>query len=313
MHDHRPRRRPRHAPRASFADTLAVYLRPRVLIVLFLGFSAGLPLALSGSTLQVWVTESGVDLKTIGLFAVVGTPYTIKFLWAPLVDALDVPLLSRVARPAARLAGVLAAPADRRDRAARALRSGVAPLAGRARRRCWSRPRPRPRTSSSTRSASKACPKASRPPAWRPTSPPIASACWPRPPARCSWSAGSKSWGWGKHGAWTRRLHRDGGARRHRHRHDADRDRAGEIGRGGGRACAARRQPTQADCGELRSPRSPNFCRAMTAFAGARFRRAVQVHRCACRRHDRALRHRPRLHAQRIRHDHQGRRSRRDA
>jgi MFS transporter, PAT family, beta-lactamase induction signal transducer AmpG len=81
--------------RASFADTLAVYLKPRVLIVLFLGFSAGLPLALSGSTLQVWAAESGVDLKTIGLFTVIGTPYTIKFLWAPLVDALDVPYLSR--------------------------------------------------------------------------------------------------------------------------------------------------------------------------------------------------------------------------
>jgi len=83
-------------PRASVAETLAVYLRPRVLIVLFLGFSAGLPLALSGSTLQVWMTQSGVDIKTIGLFAAVGTPYTIKFLWAPIVDALDVPLLARL-------------------------------------------------------------------------------------------------------------------------------------------------------------------------------------------------------------------------
>src|ERR1700688_5311550 len=82
-------------PRASVGETLAVYLRPRVLIVLFLGFSAGLPLALSGSTLQIWMTQSGVDIKTIGLFAAVGTPYTIKFLWAPLVDALDVPVLSR--------------------------------------------------------------------------------------------------------------------------------------------------------------------------------------------------------------------------
>jgi PAT family beta-lactamase induction signal transducer AmpG len=82
-------------PRASVAEALAVYLRPRVLIVLFLGFSSGLPLALSGSTLQIWATESGVDLKTIGLFTALGTPYTIKFLWAPLVDALDVPLLSR--------------------------------------------------------------------------------------------------------------------------------------------------------------------------------------------------------------------------
>src|SRR5580658_10799551 len=83
-------------PRPSFADTLAVYLKPRVLIVLFLGFSSGLPLALSGTTLLVWMTESGVNLGTIGLFALVGTPYTIKFLWAPLVDALDVPVLSRL-------------------------------------------------------------------------------------------------------------------------------------------------------------------------------------------------------------------------
>jgi PAT family beta-lactamase induction signal transducer AmpG len=74
---------------------MAVYLQPRVLIVLLLGFSSGLPLALSGSTLLVWMRESGVDLGTIGLFALVGTPYTLKFLWAPLVDALQVPLFTR--------------------------------------------------------------------------------------------------------------------------------------------------------------------------------------------------------------------------
>jgi MFS transporter, PAT family, beta-lactamase induction signal transducer AmpG len=82
--------------RPAWLDSLAVYLRPRVLIVMVLGFSSGLPLALSGSTLLVWMREAGVDLGTIGLFALVGTPYTIKFLWAPLVDALDVPLLSRL-------------------------------------------------------------------------------------------------------------------------------------------------------------------------------------------------------------------------
>src|SRR4249919_2453590 len=87
---------PEAAPaRHSFADTLAVYLRPRVLIVMFLGFSAGLPLALSGSTLLVWMRETGVDLGTIGLFALVGTPYTLKFLWAPVVDALHVPFFTR--------------------------------------------------------------------------------------------------------------------------------------------------------------------------------------------------------------------------
>jgi MFS transporter, PAT family, beta-lactamase induction signal transducer AmpG len=86
---------PDTAARPSFLDALAVYLKPRVLIVMFLGFSSGLPLALSGGTLLVWMRESGVDLGTIGLFALVGTPYTVKFLWAPLTDALDVPLLSR--------------------------------------------------------------------------------------------------------------------------------------------------------------------------------------------------------------------------
>src|SRR5712675_1457427 len=84
------------APRASWREGLAVYLQRRVLIVLLLGFSSGLPLALSGSTLLVWMRESGVDLGTIGLFALVGTPYTLNFLWAPLVDALHVPLFTRV-------------------------------------------------------------------------------------------------------------------------------------------------------------------------------------------------------------------------
>ena len=81
--------------RPSWFDAAAVYLKPRVLIVMFLGFSSGLPLALSGATLLVWMRESGVDLGTIGLFALVGTPYTVKFLWAPITDAIDVPLLSR--------------------------------------------------------------------------------------------------------------------------------------------------------------------------------------------------------------------------
>jgi PAT family beta-lactamase induction signal transducer AmpG len=81
---------------AGWGEAFAVYLQPRVLIVLFLGFSSGLPLALSGSTLLFWMREEGVDLATIGLFALVGTPYTLKFIWAPVVDALDVPLLSRL-------------------------------------------------------------------------------------------------------------------------------------------------------------------------------------------------------------------------
>ncbi|MGV3635845.1 MAG: MFS transporter, partial [Pseudorhodoplanes sp.] len=83
------------AAKPTWSDALAVYLKPRVLIVILLGFSSGLPLALSGATLAIWMTESGVNLRTIGLYALVGLPYTLKFLWAPLVDALDIPILSR--------------------------------------------------------------------------------------------------------------------------------------------------------------------------------------------------------------------------
>lgn len=80
---------------AAVLPALTVYLRPRVLIILLLGFSSGLPLALSGETLRVWMADRGVDLGTIGLLTLAGLPYTLKFLWAPVVDAWDVPYLSR--------------------------------------------------------------------------------------------------------------------------------------------------------------------------------------------------------------------------
>jgi len=83
------------AARPTWREGLAVYLQRRVLIVLLLGFSAGLPFSLAGQTLQAWMTESGVDIKTIGLFAFVGTPYWTKVFWSPAVDALDIPVLSR--------------------------------------------------------------------------------------------------------------------------------------------------------------------------------------------------------------------------
>jgi MFS transporter, PAT family, beta-lactamase induction signal transducer AmpG len=87
---------PRSAPvrRPTFLDGLGVYLKPRVVVVLFLGFSGGLPFALTLSTLQAWLTQSDIDIRTIGLFAAIGIPYVVKFLWAPLVDALDVPILT---------------------------------------------------------------------------------------------------------------------------------------------------------------------------------------------------------------------------
>src|SRR4051794_13850574 len=78
-------------PRASWRDGLAVYLQRRGLVVLLLGFFSGVPLALSGGALLVWVGGSRGGLGTIGPFALVGPPYTLKFIWAPLVDALHVP------------------------------------------------------------------------------------------------------------------------------------------------------------------------------------------------------------------------------
>jgi MFS transporter, PAT family, beta-lactamase induction signal transducer AmpG len=66
-----------------------------MLITLLMGFSSGLPLLLTGKTLQVWMTEQEVDLKTIGLFALVGLPYSLKFVWAPLFDRYTLPFLGR--------------------------------------------------------------------------------------------------------------------------------------------------------------------------------------------------------------------------
>ncbi len=67
----------------------------RMFIALLMGFVCGLPLLLTGSVLQAWMTDEQVDLATIGLFALVGLPYTLKFLWAPVLDRYRLPLLGR--------------------------------------------------------------------------------------------------------------------------------------------------------------------------------------------------------------------------
>ena len=72
----------------------SVYLERRLIVVFLMGFASGLPLALSGATLSIWLTEAGVSLAAVGLFVTVGTPYTLKFLWAPLVDRVRIPLLT---------------------------------------------------------------------------------------------------------------------------------------------------------------------------------------------------------------------------
>ena len=67
----------------------------RFAAVLLLGFASGLPLALTGQAMQAWLTIDGVDLATIGFLGLVGLPYTFKFLWAPLMDRFEPPLLGR--------------------------------------------------------------------------------------------------------------------------------------------------------------------------------------------------------------------------
>jgi len=77
------------------AFDLAGLMNRRILVMLPLGFISGLPLALTSGTLQAWLTVEGVDLKTIGIFTLVGLPYTLKFLWAPVMDRVVPPWLGR--------------------------------------------------------------------------------------------------------------------------------------------------------------------------------------------------------------------------
>jgi len=74
---------------------LQVYVQRRVALLLVLGFSSGLPLALTSSTLQAWATVEGVSLQNLGFLTLIGSAYTLKFLWAPLVDRFVPPLLGR--------------------------------------------------------------------------------------------------------------------------------------------------------------------------------------------------------------------------
>ena len=72
-----------------------IYLRPRMLGMLSLGFASGLPYMLIYSELAFWMKKEGVDLSVIGFFAWIGMAYSLKVLWAPLVDRLEIPWLTR--------------------------------------------------------------------------------------------------------------------------------------------------------------------------------------------------------------------------
>jgi PAT family beta-lactamase induction signal transducer AmpG len=81
------------APRRSLRDAVAIYRDRRMLAILLMGFASGLPLLLTTSTLSYWLARRGVDKTAIGLFALVGLPYSLKFLWAPVLDYVRVPWL----------------------------------------------------------------------------------------------------------------------------------------------------------------------------------------------------------------------------
>ncbi len=74
---------------------LRVILSWRMLVTFFLGISSGIPLLVTGSTLQAWMTDEKVNLAVIGMFSLVGLPYTVKFLWAPVLDRYVPPFLGR--------------------------------------------------------------------------------------------------------------------------------------------------------------------------------------------------------------------------
>ena len=74
---------------------LSIFGQPKMLVLLLLGFSSGLPLFLTSRTLQAWMTKADVNLTTIGLFSLVALPYSLKFLWAPVLDRYVPPFLGR--------------------------------------------------------------------------------------------------------------------------------------------------------------------------------------------------------------------------
>src|SRR6202051_2159656 len=79
-------------------DVITSLPEPKVAVMLMLGFSSGLPFFLSGNTLGYWLRDEGTTLGAIGFLSWVGLAYSLKFLWAPLIDRLDAPVFGRFGR-----------------------------------------------------------------------------------------------------------------------------------------------------------------------------------------------------------------------
>ena len=112
-------------------DVLASLGQPKVAVMLALGFSSGLPFLLSGNTLGYWLREEGTTLKAIGFLSWVGLTYSLKFLWAPIVDRVDAPLAGRLGRRRSwMIVAQLLVAVGLIGMAAIGLREGLAPLGG---------------------------------------------------------------------------------------------------------------------------------------------------------------------------------------
>jgi PAT family beta-lactamase induction signal transducer AmpG len=85
-------------PRPGAKDVVKALRQPRVLYAFLIGFGSGLPFLLTGATFGIWLREYGVTLAAIGFLSWVGLAYTFKFLWAPIIDKVDVPFLGRLGR-----------------------------------------------------------------------------------------------------------------------------------------------------------------------------------------------------------------------
>ena len=93
----RPESTPKRTP-ASKRDVLRSLREPKVAVMLALGFSSGLPFFLTGNTLGYWLRDAGTALSAIGFLSWVGLAYSVKFLWAPIIDRVDAPLAGRLGR-----------------------------------------------------------------------------------------------------------------------------------------------------------------------------------------------------------------------
>ena len=82
-------------PRKSWRETITAFKHPRVVTMLFFGISAGLPLLLIFSSLSLWLREAGVERAAVTYFSWAALGYSFKFVWAPLVDKLPVPILTK--------------------------------------------------------------------------------------------------------------------------------------------------------------------------------------------------------------------------